>query len=477
MKPTFLPLLSVVVTMAACPGLDAADATTVEAACKALAKAVREEKLDDLAIITLTNEPRMAESVLGLIGQRRLPPAVRARITDLVAAWPDGPGRAALGKQVLKSPRCDDETLLFVAGLGLPGTEPLFRAVMTEQRGKPPAELRNPVRVAAAIRGLGRFPAQSDAVVAYLGTCLDAAVPHAIRASTAAALGGMRNAGAVKALIPHVNDPAIGDVVLRSLFQLTGQDHGEDAPRWQEWLKAQAGGPELKMLSQKEWDGHQAARRKAEAAGAGAEQPDMSSFYGVRFRARVALFILDVSGSMYGARIEKLRSQMTNLLLAMRNSSAAPQYGIVTFSSGVDSCFSGQGIEDTRESSLRKATRYVENLPAEGDTAMAGALTYAGQQIMPGGNVDTVFFLSDGEPSDGTPENVLGITRALFDRHRVRFNTIEITGQEAVPGVPPPPPPPAPPDMPAEPSLLEKMALATGGTYTKPQGWVLDAGK
>ena len=83
--------------------------------------------------------------------------------------------------------------------------------------------------------------------------------------------------------------------------------------------------------------------------------------------------------------------------------------------------------------------------------------------------MDTIFFLSDGEPSDGTDENVLGMTRELFDKYRVRFNTIEIT--DAVPPPAVPPPPPTIPETPPEPSLLEKMALITGGTYAKPQAW------
>ena len=471
------PLLGFVVALAAA-SVTAAD--SIDAAIKALGKAARDGKLDDLAIITQTNDPRMAETVLDLINQKRVSGEVRARMTELVAEWPDAPGKAALAVILAKNPRCSDEALLFFSELGIPGTDNVFRAVMAEQRGKLPADFKNLPRVAAAIRGLGRFPEQSDAIVSYFATCLDDKAPHIIRASTAEALGGMKNVGAVAALIPHVADHAIGDIVLRSLYQLTGEDHGEDGAKWQAWFDAQGKKPELKMLTRVAWTDYLAAKRLAAAANPEAEQPDMASFYGVKFRARVALFILDTSGSMTGGRIEKLRGQMSNLLMAMQNAANAPRYGIILFNDGVISCFSRGGIEDKRESSLKKAIRFVESIEADGNTAMVSALRYAGKEIMPGGNVDTIFFLSDGEPSDGTDENVLGMTRELFDKYRVRFNTIEITEAAPPPVVPPPvvpPPPPTIPEKPPESSLLEKMALITGGTYTKPQAWAMEPNK
>ncbi len=451
-------------------------ADNIDAACKAVAKAARDGRIDDLAIISETNDPRMAETVLDLINKKGVSAEVRARITELVAAWPDRPGKTALAASLTKNPRCSDEALLFFSELGLPGSDVVFRAVMAEQRGKAPADFKNLPRVAAAIRGLGRFPEQTDAVVSYLATCLDEKAPHVIRASTAEALGGMKNIGAVAALIPHVADAAIGVVALRSLYQLTGEDHGEDAMKWGAWFDGQEKKPALKMRSRSAWTEHLAAKRLA-AAVAAPEPADEASFYGMKFKARVALFILDTSGSMsIDNRIEKLRGQMSNLLLAIERSTSAPRYGILTFDDAVDSCFPSGGIEDKRESSLKKAARFIERLEADGGTAMVTSLRYAGEKIMPGGNVDTIYFLSDGEPSDGSDTDVLNITRELWDKYRVRINTIEITAALPQPAVQPPTTTTAP-EMPREPTLLEKMAIITGGTYARPQGFGMEQGR
>ena len=55
--------------------------------------------------------------------------------------------------------------------------------------------------------------------------------------------------------------------------------------------------------------------------------------------------LIDTSGSMTGERIEKLRGQMSNLLMAMQNAANAPRYGIVIFNDGPESCFPGGGID------------------------------------------------------------------------------------------------------------------------------------
>lgn len=444
------------------PAADAVDAT-----CKAVMKAARDGNVDALDVIARTNDPKMAEAVLQLMDERRVGPEVKAKMSELVNQWPPTPGKTKLAEHLVKNPRCSDDVLLLFSKLGLPETEPVFRSVLAEQRGAAPAAWKNPSRIAIAIRALGRFPNQTDAVVSYLGGCLDEKAPHVVRASAAEALGGIRNRAGIDVLLPHVRDAALGDLALASLYRLTGQDHGDDAAKWKSWLDIQKPQVELRMLSQSDWESYRETKRLL-ASQTPDDNPNqaMASFYGIEFKARAALFILDCSGSMFGDRIARLRSQMSHLVLAMQSQAKPPRFGIVTFSDGADSCFPGNGIAEPTEPNFKKASRFVERLQADGGTAMMSALDYSAGKILPANLVDAIYFLSDGEPSDASPEMVLGMTREIFEKFRVRFNTVEIT--EPAPQIPVPPSD----AMPKEASLLEKMAKITGGIHVVPQGWI-----
>ena len=104
---------------------------------------------------------------------------------------------------------------------------------------------------------------------------------------------------------------------------------------------------------------------------------------------------------------------------------------------------------------MRDGGAFGPELTADGGTPMVEVLEYAAKKILPDANVDTIYFLSDGQPSDGTPEMVLDSTRKIFERHRIRFNTISI-GEDA-------------PTVFGEESLLQQMAAHTGGAFTQPK--------
>lgn len=180
-----------------------------------------------------------------------------------------------------------------------------------------------------------------------------------------------------------------------------------------------------------------------------------NTFYGIDVRGRGLLFILDVSGSMtIDDRIHKLRAQMGNILIILESRSEKLRYGIVTFGENVVSCFP-RGILENSPDARKKANRFVEGLQADGGTPMVETLNYALNKVLPDANIDTIYFLSDGQPSDGTPQMVLDITRQIHQRFQVRFNTISI-GEAA----------PAAVDTK---SLLQQMAELTGGVFTQPK--------
>lgn len=305
-----------------------------------------------------------------------------------------------------------------------------------------------------AVMALGFFEDNPETVVTRIGSLLAADYPHVIRACSADALGGMRHRAAVEALVPHVEDDAVGPQVVRSLYRLTGKHFGrEPSAQWVEWLAAKTSSIDLKMHTQADFDNF----LKMQALLNPDDDPamDMSTFYGIDLRGKAMLFILDVSGSMMtDDRINKLRAQMGNILTLLESRSEKLRFGIAIFGDDVRSCFP-RGIMANEESSRKKAARFVDDLQADGGTPMVEVLEFANRKLLPDANVDTIYFLSDGQPSDGTPEMVLDITRKIFQEHRTRFNTVSI-GEDA-------------PEVFGEESLLQQMATLTGGVFTQPK--------
>ncbi|MFC5453850.1 VWA domain-containing protein [Prosthecobacter fluviatilis] len=435
-------------------GLNAAD--DAAAVLKDLVKNVRAGRQEALAPLQELHAQRLAgEAVLSLVNDRRTGLGIKLRLAEIVAAWPAGEGRRTLADWLARHPGCDGDALLFFASAHLPETRSFFWGLLSQPKG-PLATAKEPVRLALAARALGAFPDHPDPVVARVAALLDAACPHVMRACAAEALGGMRSPVALQALLPWLNDDAIGQSVHASLFQLTGQDFADDAEKWKAWLAEQGRSLPWKMLPRSDYAEYLKLQKLLKPLEDDpAAMAAMASFYGVEFRGKGALFILDVSGSMNAdGRIGKLRGQMSNLLTALQNKPSRLRYGILTFGEDVTPCFSGRGMALNDEKNHRQAVSFVDRLEARGGTPMCEAFTHALTRILPEGGIDSIYFLSDGQPSDGTPAMVLDLAQRIHAEYRVRIHCISI-GEETPPGS-------------AEPSLLRQIAEACEGTFTVP---------
>merc|ERR1719327_1198673 len=126
-----------------------------------------------------------------------------------------------------------------------------------------------------------------------------------------------------------------------------------------------------------------------------------------------AIFILDVSGSMYGERLQQLKDAMFTVLDDMKPEDF---FNIITFSTSVNN-WSPSGITDegdqlaipaTKENK-KKAISHVLDLEAEGGTninsAMLKGLELAKEVLrsesLPQGVASMLVFLSDGEATEG----------------------------------------------------------------------------
>lgn len=425
-----------------------------EAILKSVVKNARAGSQDALAELKGLHDHKLAaDAVLSIVGDKRGGLGIKLRLAEIVAAWPPGEARKTLAGWLAKHPACDDDELQFIAGIGLLEARTFFWNILTQVKG-PLSEVRDPARIALAAKALGAFPDNPETVVTRVATLLDPANAHALRCCAAEALGGMQKVKAIEALLPHLGDDAIGKTAQCSLYRLTGQDFAADANKWKTWLAAQGASISWKRLTTVDYENYLKTQKLLKPLD---DDPamNMATFYGIEFRAKGALFILDVSGSMTADdRIGKLKGQMTNLLTAMQNKSSSVRYGIITFGESVDSCFPARGIEKNDDKNHRQATRFVERIQAGGGTPMCEALNHALTRILPAGNLDAIYFLSDGVPSDGTPAQVLDLARRIHEKFKTRIHTISIGEQPALNS--------------DTPSLLNQIATTCGGTFTIP---------
>jgi len=432
--------------------LRAADET--EEQLKTIVKAARIGNQEALTLLKdMPTAKLTGDAVLSIVGDKKVGTGIKLRLAEIVAAWPAGEGRKALADWLAKHSSCSDDELMFFAGIGLLEARTFFWNMLTQVKG-PLSVVRDPERVALAAKALGAFPDNPEIVVTRVATMLDPACAHVMRACAAEALGGMQNVKAVEALLPHLGDDAIGDIAQCALYRLTGQGFATDVDKWKAWLVEQGANIPWKKLTRTDYANFLKTQKLLKPLDDPAMN-NMGSFYGMEFKAKGALFILDVSGSMtQDDRIGRLKAQMGNLLTAMQNMPDKLRYGIITFGENIDSCFPARGIETNTEKNHKQAVRFVERIQAGGGTPMCEALTHALTKMLPDGNIDAIYFLSDGAPSDGTPQYVLELATRIHTKFQTRIHTISI-GEEPAQNL-------------DQLSLLNQIANACGGTFTIP---------
>jgi Ca-activated chloride channel family protein len=133
----------------------------------------------------------------------------------------------------------------------------------------------------------------------------------------------------------------------------------------------------------------------------------------VRPRAvpRDVTFVLDVSGSMSGQKIEQARAAGKQLL---RTLSPMDRFRLIDFSSDVRT-FRDDFSTATREN-VREAERYLDQLDAQGSTNISGALDEALSARVQAGRLPIILFLTDGQPTVG--ERDAGVIAANVVKQR-----------------------------------------------------------
>ena len=162
---------------------------------------------------------------------------------------------------------------------------------------------------------------------------------------------------------------------------------------------------------------------------------------------RDVTFVVDVSGSMSGRKMEQARAAGKQLLETL---SPDDRFRIVDFSTDVRT-FRDGWTDATREN-LRAAVRYLDDLRPVGSTNISGAMREALGASTPPSRLPVVLFVTDGEPTVGERDPEAIARDAASRRGRARVFTFGLGADVNVP-------------------LVERLALEAGGTaqFVRPE--------
>ncbi|MGO8691713.1 MAG: VWA domain-containing protein [Thermoguttaceae bacterium] len=206
------------------------------------------------------------------------------------------------------------------------------------------------------------------------------------------------------ALLPKVDGEVRGDIV-RHLTAVTRQQLGFDAGAWKTWWKQHREGFEFPPPDAK------APAPPLELAG-------LPSYYGLSIQARRLIFVVDISGSMEGMRIQTLKRELVQAIQGLPGDAS---FNIVAFSTRVG-VWQRNMLEAT-PANKQRAALYVSSLRPNGETASYDALEAA-----LGFDIEAVYFLSDGDPNFGKITAPAAIVDAIVKENRARRVSVYTIG-------------------------------------------------
>ncbi len=211
----------------------------------------------------------------------------------------------------------------------------------------------------------------------------------------------------------------------RMLFELTGKPYGDNGRVWAAWWKEQ--GADFKPISSADL---RKARREEERRHL--RRTTISSFVGIEIESHNVLFVVDISGSMdylteaptkAGKGVPRIDFAKNELLKCLDGIDRNSFFNILAFSDRVFPW--SEEMRSLDGSTLELAKDYVRGLRIGGGTNLYGAL----RQAFDDPEVDTMFLVSDGEPSTGDvvdPGSIRDIVAHWNAQRGVRIHSIAI---------------------------------------------------
>jgi len=230
------------------------------------------------------------------------------------------------------------------------------------------------------------------------------------------------------------------------LLRLTGQPFEDNPAAWDNWWKQSGESFEFIDATQLE-----KAKRSAEDARLKQATKVQSKFFGIRIVSHKVILVLDISLSMdvpiasdYDGKSGLTRMEVAKAEMAKAIQSLEPGgfFNVITFCGDVAHWVDG-GLAATSQKNLEAARAFVDESMMGYGTNTYGAL----EKAFADPDVDTIYFLSDGEPTVGRETDPVIIREHVkqWNEHRgIVIHAIAIGGEH---------------------DILEWLAEDSGGTY------------
>jgi len=236
--------------------------------------------------------------------------------------------------------------------------------------------------------------------------------------SAALALGMLRDPERIPDLIERLHetsdlDDRVAFACAAGLEEISGMAIGVDPERWSDWWEA------VKDRPWKRADQH-------EQPPEGRTVP-ANRYYGFPIRSSRVVFVLDISRSMgWNGRLEHAQQELINVI---EHLPCSTKFNIVTFHDGARAW--AKELEEADAGAIRKAVKFVERQrPGNGTNTWAALqLALKAEKGKEDEAADTIFFLSDGQPSVGKysePDLILAEMRTVNRYRRVRIHCVAL---------------------------------------------------
>lgn len=232
-------------------------------------------------------------------------------------------------------------------------------------------------------------------------------------------------------------------LLLETLFEWTGQSYGKDIEYWQSWWD------DIHDV----YDVEQVAQVRDVAA-----PGQVDNFTNLKVISKRVLFVIDISKSMQWG--DKIRVAKRELIHVVENFTDDVSFNIIFFSGEVHSW--KPDLVPATKKNKESAVKVIRDVALEAGTNTYGALVQALT-----GSADTIYFLSDGDPTEGDITDMPTIADKIALRNRLRRATFHCIGFFF--GQPPPETNIPPTDFKKTEAFMRRMCDASGGSFLSVQ--------
>ena len=211
---------------------------------------------------------------------------------------------------------------------------------------------------------------------------------------------------------------------VQHLSRLTGQNFGGFADQWAEWW--QTNGERFQATATDDAPAASALPRSLGAPVARIPWPEeVPEFFDVPVYGYRVVFVIDHSRSMASSvdGITRLKEAQSQLNKAVDALSPYAYFNVLSYNSDVQAF--ARGLVQADEANKRGVHRFCDRLSPAGKTACYDAL-YAG--LMTDENLESMYFLSDGEPNVGRIVEMPAIVSAITTQNVTQRTTIYTLG-------------------------------------------------